>query len=151
MDVPTGQMATLQSQLAEKLQASLFFTDMPIITEKVQDIENEIDRALGSLGGVCVVIVTPRANVSHSNLPGPQFDDVAIVVRIIENVLVNQSAAGTKIPASEVAEQVAANIHHMQTAARQTVRCQSMGLVADPDNLIYDVAFKTKFGVSKQG
>jgi hypothetical protein len=151
MSEAVGQMAELQDELVTQLKKAQFFAPMPIITEKQKDIENEIDRALGSLGGVCVIVLTPRANVSHTNLPGPHFDDVAVVVRIIENVLVNQSEAGTKIPASAVAEQVAANLHHLHTASNKIVLCQQLGLVADPDNLIYDVTFKTKFGVSKQG
>jgi len=145
-----GQLESLQDELATTLQKSEFFAPMPIITEKLQDIENEIARALGSLGGVCVIVVTPRARVGTPNLPGPQFDDVDIVVRVIENVIVNQSATGTKIPASAVAEQVAANLHHVHTASGKIILCQQMGLVPDPDNLIYDVNFKTKFGVTKQ-
>ena len=146
-----GQMEELQDELATVLEKSQFFADMPILTEKQKDIESEIERALGSLGGACVIILTPRANVSHPNLPGPQFSDVSIVARVIENVLVNQSDAGTKNPASLIAEQVAANLHHVHTTSGKIVLCQQLGLVPDPDSLMYDVMFKTKFGVSKQG
>lgn len=148
MSLPVGQLAEVQDSLSGLLKQSPFFARIPIFTEKLKDIENEIDTALGSLaGGACVVVITPKATVTKPNLPGPYFDDVVIVVRILENVLINQSPEGTQVPASALAEGVAHALHLQHTGGGKIIICAGLSIVPDEANLIYDVTFKTKFGL----
>jgi len=150
-ELPVGQLTAIQDDLKTLLGADPFFQRIPIYTEKQKDIESEIERALGTLeGGACIIVVTPRARVTNPNIPGPYFDDVPIVVRVVENVLVNQGESGTQIPAAALAEQVAHACHHCLTAHGKTIICDSISLVPDESNLIYDVTFKTKFGLAKK-
>jgi len=150
-ELPVGQLAAIQDDLKALLGADPFFQRIPIFTEKQKDIESEIERALGTLeGGACIIVVTPSANVTNPNIPGPYFDDVPIVIRVVENVLINQGNGGTNIPASAIAEQVAHACHHCLTVHGKTIVCVRLALVPDDDNLIYDVTFKTKFGLAKK-
>lgn len=147
-DRPIGNLEEVQDSLANLLKAQAEFSRLPVLTEKQKDIENEIERALGSLDcGACLIIVTPKATVTKPNLPGPYFDNVAVVVRVVENVLINQGSAGTQVPASKLAEQVAHACHHHHTAGNKIILCSGIAMVPDETNVVYDVTFNTQFGL----
>lgn len=147
-DRPIGNLEEVQDSLANLLKAQAEFSRLPVLTEKQKDIESEIERALGALDcGACLIIVTPKATVTKPNLPGPYFDNVSIVVRVVENVLINQGTAGTQVPASQLAEQVAHACHHQHTAGSKIIICSGIAMVPDETNVVYDVTFSTKFGL----
>src|SRR6185312_11259883 len=98
-------LATIQQQCADRLLADPFFATVPVLTESIGDLDNEIAVALGPLGGeggksgLVVVIRTPTANVHFGNVFGPFFDEIKIIARITENVTVNRDPdTGTNIP-----------------------------------------------------
>jgi hypothetical protein len=147
-DIQQGEFFKLQEEIRLKLGADPEFSGIEVLTENQKDIVSSIDNALASIrGGVCCIVLTPGANVVYPNVKGPQFDEVAIVVRVIENVLVNRSATGTNKPATLVAENVAKSLHHHMTLGKKVITCKGIALFGDPDNLIYDVSFKTKIGL----
>lgn len=136
-------LLALQSELATRLAADPFFAAVPVLTEKVKDLNYEIQRQLDSLGILCVVM-TPEAGIHHPEAPGPHFDDVTVTVRVQENLELN---AGPH--ALEVAEEIASLLHQYLPvaipetlfAAAKTIRRQ-----ADADMLTYDVNFETRDG-----
>ena len=52
-------------------------------------------------------VLTPTARMTNRNRLRPYFDEIRIVVRTQENVLLNRSNTGTGQPASLVAEAAA--------------------------------------------
>lgn len=150
---PQGQMQTIQEDLVKKAKAAESLADVPILHERIQDIENEILRSLGPFTevnqktGICVVVLTPRARATKPNLPGPYFDRVTIVGRVIENVTVNLSSTGIGKPASQVAEYLANAWHHQLLANGKVCIVSEISIVADEQNLIYDVMAATEFGL----
>lgn len=154
-EIQQGRLAQLREDAANKLRANPLLSGIEVFTERIGDIESKIEIALGSLKGICIIVLTPKANVSWPDSPGPVFDDVNIVVRVVENVLVNQGDSGTKKPCSYIAEVVGSGptdeagasansgLHLFITSENKTLTCRSIGMVPDPDALIYDVIFKT--------
>lgn len=151
--IPVGPIGQLQDDCCNLLRGSAYFADIPVIYEKMKEIQYEIDKALGSLqgqggrSGVFVIVATPKQRVLHPNLPGPVFDDVTVLVRVIEDPLVNQGESGTRKRAVDVAHAVAQTLHHK---TRQNLYdpliCEEAGAAADndlPSYVIYDVRFKT--------
>jgi Chitobiase/beta-hexosaminidase C-terminal domain len=151
-------LSQLQQQCADRLQSDPLFAHVPVLTERIKDIESEISRALGPLNdqngktGLVAILLTPTASVNFENVFGPFFDDIKIVVRIIENVPINQDAnTGTNIPAAEAAEKVCALLHHFQPDnANGPVTAQKPGITLgnDPNHLSYDCRFKTSGGLT---
>src|SRR5260370_17818234 len=97
------------------------FGNVPEVTEGIKDNGSEIDRALGPLNerggrnGLVAVLLTPTANVNFENVFGPFFDEIKIVVRVIENVPVNQDpVTGSNIPPAELPERGCALLPHFQ-------------------------------------
>jgi hypothetical protein len=151
-------LSSIQQQCADRLQADPLFANVPVLTERIRDIESEIARALGPLNdqngrtGLVAIILTPTANVNFENVFGPFFDDIKIVVRVIENVPVNQDAnTGTNVAAADAAEKVCSLLHHFQPDNANgpvTAQKPSVALGNDPNYLSYDCRFKTSGGLT---
>ena len=151
-------LSQLQQQCADRLQADPLFAHVPVLTERIADIESEIDRALGPLNeqggktGLVAVLLTPTANVNFENVFGPFFDDIKIVVRVIENVPINQDPdTGTNVPAADAAEKICALLHHFQpdnATGPVLAHKPTITLGNDPNHLSYDCLFKTSGGLA---
>jgi len=151
-------LATLQQQCADRLQSDPLFAHVPVLTERIADIESEIARALGPLNeqggktGLVAILLTPTANVNFENVFGPFFDDIKIVVRLIENVPVNQDPnTGTNVAAADAAEKVCSLLHHFQPDSANgpiTAQKPSIALGNDPKHLSYDCHFKASGGLT---
>ncbi len=151
-------LSSIQQQCADRLQSNPLFAHVPVLTERIKDIESEIARALGPLNeqggktGLVAIILTPTANVNFENVFGPFFDDIKIVVRVIENVPINQDPnTGTNIPAADAAEKICNLLHHFQPDSANgpiTAQKPSITLGNDPNYLSYDCRFKTSGGLS---
>lgn len=97
----------LQQEIAARLEADAFFADVQVLTQKVQDLDSEIERALATLG-VSVVILTPNADVTNGDLQGPRLDPIRVVIACAETPVLN--AAGPR--ALACAERALALLHH---------------------------------------
>ena len=139
----------LQDELVLKLKSDAELANIDIFTEKTKDIETEIDNSLGSLKGICMIVITPRLKASKPNVPGPMFDNTTVVVRVIENVMINQDS-GTKMPCLFVAELIATRLHHFTRTDGQACYVDEIVLVPDETNLIYDVICKTIIGLRQR-
>jgi hypothetical protein len=103
-----GILATIQTSCAELLAASPALAGVQILHEQIGDVESRVRIALAKSTGICAIVLTPSASGNSPASPGPHLDSMEVVVEVAENVVLNQSAAGTRLPASAVAEQVAA-------------------------------------------
>jgi hypothetical protein len=142
----------IQGDCAGALVADPFFANVPVLTERLQDPGSRVDLALNSLGA-CVSLATPVATVRRPNQPGPYFERVRIVARVVEHVAVNQNTAagGTGKGALEIAEHVCAVLHHFRPQSlSETVVCDdpTIELAKDPGRLAYDVNFQTQGGLA---
>jgi hypothetical protein len=142
----------IQTDCANALVADPYFANVPVLAERLQDLGSRVDIALNSLG-VCVTVATPVATVRHPNQPGPYFERIQIVARVVEQVTVNQNTAagGTGKGALEVAEYVCAVLHHFRPQnLGETVVCDdpTIKLASEPQRLAYDVQFRTQGGLA---
>lgn len=151
-------LTQLQQECADRIVSDPLFANAPVITEKIKDILGSIAVALGPItktggkSGLCIVLITPVANVNFANLSGPYFDDVRIMARVLENVTVNKSPSGTNIDALEAIEKVCFLLHQFYPAnASSPVIAQSptITLGDDPKNLSYDGHFKVSGGLTQ--
>jgi hypothetical protein len=151
-------LSQLQQQCADRLQSDPAFADVRVLTERIADIESEIERGLGPLNeqggktGLVAILLTPTASVNFENVFGPFFDEIKIVVRVIENVPINQDPnSGTNFPAADAAEKICSLLHHFQPdSANGPVLAQTpaISLGNDPNHLSYDCMFKTSGGLA---
>ena len=150
-----SSMVDLQAKARAKLAADPAFDSVPVLTESLKDVESELLRALGpqttGASGVVCIVITPKFKVSSPNVPGPWFDKVRLVVRIMENVTVNQQPGGTMKPALMLVRAAARVLHqYFEAGIFAPLSVLDAVLVPDHDTengaggtLIYDLNLET--------
>ena len=148
-------LTDLQQEAAARLAAQAFFSDaasptprpVAVLTEQIGSLPARVAQSLGQLGIVCVLL-TPTARTTHLRYLRPYFDEIQIVARTQENVLLNRSAQGTGQSASLVAESAAWFLHGFApSAVGCPLRFTEIRLVADPRLLIYETVFTLQAGL----
>src|ERR1700733_6488554 len=142
----SGVMANLQLDVASRLQSNAYFNDIVVLTEAKKDITYEINRAVDSIG-VCVVVLSPIADVQHPNEPGPVLSEIHISISVLENVIVNQGTTGTGKAAIDICENILSLIHQYNpiVGGFNLINCSSPALTLIPDisELTYECHFIT--------
>lgn len=123
---------------------------IPVLCENQQDIVQRINETVAQVQpGICAVVRSP-AFVSSNAGSVLYFNDVSVIVRVIENVLLNRAQGGTKIPAQLAAEQIARTINNAVPAGfGAALYVRSVLSVTDARStgvLMYEVAAKTAAG-----
>lgn len=137
-------LADEESQLDKKI---------PVLCENQQDLVQRINETVAQAKpGICAIIRSPSFNDTRF---GAQlyFDDVDVIIRIIENVLLNRGASGTQIPAQLAAEQIARTINNAIPkgfgAALVPYRISEVTDVRQAGVLMYEVRAKTAVGLDQ--
>ena len=141
----------IQQAVVDRLSSEQYFSNIPVLSENLGDIEAAIQTAIAKLG-VCVIVVTPTASAAFPDYLKAYFDKITIVCRCVENVTLNRSAAGTRKPASDVAEMVAAILHNYEpTGISENIFLDTPSISIAPNGgvgklLSYDVRLRTAGG-----
>jgi len=146
----SGVLAAMQQELADRLMAEPSFADVPVLTERLHDLESQVERALNRIG-LMAVVTTPLANIGHQDTTTPYFDDVHALIRIYENVMVNKTRHDvTYRSCLEMAEITVATVHHFKPDGINEVwvpENPTITLGNDPMDLCYDCRFTTQAGI----
>ncbi len=143
---PERFLREMRDALQAFTQADPYFSDIEIVSEKLKDIEGRIEQTIGTIGGICVLLVTPVAGGMMQNVKGANFKDLRFVARVLENVNTNDTGK----EALDVAIALA-NLWNQEkpdtfpTALVPSDDAITMG--NDPVYRSYDVAFATEGGV----
>lgn len=137
----------LQDKVKARLAADSFFDGVDILTEKIGDIENKIERDLGRLG-LAVVVLSPRGTrAGTDDRRSIPFLRIQITVSVVENVPVN---TGDK-KAMDVVKRAIEVLHNSRESDGRSgpvffLEDDALQLVPDPDGLlVYLVNFFTEF------
>ncbi len=151
-------LTEIQQQAGARLSTQVFFSDatanapkaIAVLTEQIGDLQGRVRQSLGQLGVVCTVL-TPTARATNRDRVRPYFDEVKLVVRTQENVVLNHAATGTGQPASLVAEAAAWFLHGFVPAGPGgTLFLEEIRLVADARLLVYETVFTLQTGLKKK-
>lgn len=110
-------IAAHQKEIADRLSAFGYFSDIHVFVERQGDLAGKLDESLaGRLPkngkiGVSLMVGVVRANVEKPDVPGPWFDSATVDVTVFEAVLLNTSPTGTGKACVDVAVMVARVMH----------------------------------------
>ncbi len=143
------------SEAADTLSALPYFSDIGVFSEDLGDPSNSIDLWLAQKTGIGVQLITPKARVTKPDKGGNgkvYFDDILFSACVWENVKLNRAEddSGTDKAALDVAEVVAAALHHHQPSfAIENLTLNAGGIVLIPHSQLlgYRVNFTTQGGV----
>ncbi|MFO7534716.1 MAG: hypothetical protein R6X19_03375 [Kiritimatiellia bacterium] len=140
-----GVLLSIRDQALAALQADTALQPVRLIARTKNDIKNEITTTLAKFG-ICALVMTPSAKMRGSNAPGPMLDPVNLVIDVIEQVGFNRGTKGTKLPAEDVAEQIAWRLHAVNHPGRKDAHpliCEEIEEISDAEFLAYRVKFRT--------
>jgi Fn3 associated len=125
------------------MEADPYYFDIPILTERLQDLDAKIDETIQLSGGILILLVVVTLGKPLPNLRGAHFDDVLLVARVIENLTLNETGKG----AQPIAIYTAALWNQLPPdtlAAKLELRGVDLG--NDPRGLVFDTTASTKGG-----
>jgi hypothetical protein len=129
------------------MEADPYYSDIPIITERLQNIDAKVEQIVGKAGGLCIVLVTASFQSPIANLPGANFDTILFVARVFENVKSNPTGK----EAQHVALYTAALWSQLKPDALSSplkLDDPGVSLGNDPRFLSYDVSAVTAGGTT---
>jgi hypothetical protein len=135
----------MRDALKALMEADPYYFDVPIVTERLQNIEAKIEQLVAKAGGICVVLVTATFEKPISNIPGANFNAIRFFARVFENVKTN--ATGKE--AQHVALYTAALWSQLKPDAFSSplvLDDPGVALGNDPRFLTYDVQALTPGG-----
>jgi len=146
----------LQNAVRAHLIADPFFSGIDVYTpddmsaesmnKTPSDIEQRINQSLGSLKGVCMIVVLPVFGSVASDCPGIFSDNVPVVIRVIENPLINRGPNGTQKTASMLATRVMRRLQHF-TYRECVIVLKTAKRIPDDNSLIWDVSAQTSLNL----
>lgn len=156
---PDSIVADFQAAIKERILSDTWFSGIDIFTpddmdnsgkesETPADMEQRIEQSLSSLGkGVCIIVALPALNGIATDAPSIVADNVPVLVRVVENPLVNRGNSGTRKTYSMVGIRITRRLHHYVFRSECSIVVQRSGSVPSPDSLVWDVVAKTSLNI----
>jgi hypothetical protein len=125
------------------MDADPYYIDIPIVTERLQDIDAKMDEMIQLTGGIALVLLVVTFEEVLENLPGANFKKIRFAARVIENL--NLNATG------KTAEQVALHTGALWSqlkpdALSSPLKLESVELGNDHRGVNYDTFAFTEGG-----
>ncbi|HWM26600.1 MAG TPA: chitobiase/beta-hexosaminidase C-terminal domain-containing protein [Chthoniobacterales bacterium] len=137
----------MRDALKAMMEAEPYFSNTPIVTERLQNVDAKIDQIVAKAGGIAIVLVTPEIGGAMPNVKGANFDKILFAARVYENVKTN--------PTGKEAQHVAIYIAAFWSQLKPDALSAPLKLVGDgvtlgndPRYLTYDVEATTEGGVA---
>jgi hypothetical protein len=150
--MPAGNekfLSDMRESVRGLMEADPYYADIPIVTERLKDIQGRIDKIVGTAGGICIILVTPTLGGQLANVTGANFTDIRFVAR----VLVDNNRNQTGKEALDIAIYTDAFWSQIKPDSLSSVlRPDEPPIVLgnDPKWLSYDVIFLTEGGTKIQ-
>jgi Chitobiase/beta-hexosaminidase C-terminal domain len=138
-------LSDIRNAIGALTEADPYYSDIPVITERLKDIQGRIDLLVGRAGGLALLLVTPVVGGVLPNVQGANFTGIMVVGRVLENTKIN--ATGKE--ALDVAIYTAALWSQLKPdALSAALRPNEPTIVLgnDPKFLSYDINFLTEGG-----
>jgi hypothetical protein len=133
----------MQQAAVTRLQGLSYFAPIPVMYERQKNIQAELQKQINVIKGLAIVILTPVGTSNSPASPTVHLNSVLLTASVTENVVINDGKTGTRIPASEAAEQVAVALQHCAWATGKALCFRELRLVPDETYVVYNVVFET--------
>ena len=145
----------IQQNVADTLSADPFFADIPVLAENLRDMTYLATKAVDQIG-LLVLVTTPAANQRYADMATPYFDEINLIIRVIEDVAVNRGQGDPGVPAAyvtapEVAEVALAVVYHTCPAGVNEVWNPAEPTLVTKEEagfVVSEVRFKTAGGIA---
>ena len=96
-----------------------------------------------SMSGAAAMVLMPRLGI-EDHLASNTNSKIHLVVRVAENVLINNSTGGTFLSAEAIADRIRQELHFFQAGSKWKIKCEEQNTIlpiddGDPNNVTYEV------------
>jgi hypothetical protein len=98
-------LENLQEAVVQQLRQHLCLPGAAVLARRAADLESQIEATVQGALGLSLLVLDPCPRRVAPTAPGPAFLEIALTVRLIENLLINDTGAGL-LAAAERACQV---------------------------------------------
>jgi hypothetical protein len=142
-------LSDIRNAVGALTEADPYFIDIPVITERLKDLQGRIDKIVGTAGGIALILVTPVVTGALANVRGANFTGIKVLGRVLENTNRNQTGKeALDIAIYTAALWSQAKPDQLSAALRPDEPVISLG--NDPKFLSYDISFLTEGGTAIQ-
>jgi hypothetical protein len=157
----TFKLDALHEAIVTDIGKIPYLADITVLREDVQDLQSEIESALGTVTekrqkiGIFVLVLTPRAQCQHPNAPGPILDPLTITLLVAEDTVINRlGESGTKKTALSLVEALCRHLHrHVLPASDCALTVTGNPFAIQPNELgllQYNVNLQTKLALKQE-
>jgi hypothetical protein len=140
-------LTVLRDAIKAAMEADPYYFDIPILNERIQDIDAKIDETVAMTGGVCIVLVVPKVGGALPNILGANFSDIGVTARIIESLNLNDTGkAALDIAVYTVSLLPQLIFDTLPMKLKPSTTDPAIALANDPRGLTYDANFNTEGG-----
>jgi hypothetical protein len=138
-------LSDIRASIGGMTEADPYFSDIPVVTERLKNIQGRIDEIVGRVGGICLVLVTPVVGGVLANVTGANFSGIQVLGRVLENTKINNTGKeGLDVAIYTVA--LWSQLKSDALSASLIPQDPPIVLGNDPKYLSYDVRFTTEGG-----
>lgn len=138
-------LSDIRSALGALTEADPYFSNIPVVTERLKDLNSRIDQIVGRTNGIMLLLVTPVVGGVLANVPGANFSGIEIIGRVLEHVKINETGK----EALDVAIYTTALWSQLKPDALASALVPQdppIVIANDPKYLSYDIRFQTEGG-----
>lgn len=138
-------LADIRDSVGALTTADPYFSDIPVVTEKLKDINSRVEQLVGRTNGICLILVTPTLGGRLGNVPGANYSDILLLGRMVVNNKINQTGKEA-LDAAIYTDALWSQMKPDQLAAALRPAEPSIVLGTDPSYLSYDIRYLTEGG-----
>jgi hypothetical protein len=94
----------LQNAVVQQLQRRLCLAGATVLARRAADLDSQIEAAVQSALGLTILVLDPTPRRVEATVPGPVFLEIALTVRVIENLLANSASTGLLVAAERASQ-----------------------------------------------
>jgi len=100
----SSALENLQTAVVRQLREQMCLAGATVVARRAADLDSQIETAVQAALGLSVIVLDPCPRRVEPSVPGPVYLEIALTVRVIENLLINESGGGL-LAAAERASQ----------------------------------------------
>lgn len=138
-------LSDIRNSVAAFTAADPYFSDIPVVTEKLKDIHGRVEELVGRVTGICLLLVTPILGGRLSNVPGANYSDILFMGRMLVNNKINKTGKEA-LDAAIYTDALWSQMKPDQLAAALRPMNPAIVLGNDPRFVSYDIRYLTEGG-----
>jgi len=100
----TSILENLQTAIVRQLREQMGAASATVVARRAADLDSQVEAAVQGALGLSVIVLDPCPQRVEPSVRGPVFLEIGVTVRVLENLLVNETGGGLLALAERVSQ-----------------------------------------------